>query len=84
MSKKAIGWWDNNHWDKHVRVDIDNPNSGFTNLGEGKYAQVLLGTKVVRIYYVLTDDETKADTVGDAFAEMNKLAGRTRLPLSQA
>jgi hypothetical protein len=88
MTKKTIGWIDttNKNWDVHIRADIDNPTSGFTPIGDGRYTQVLIGTKVIRTYTTLYDsgDDAVAESTGKTFRMMNEVAGHTRLALKNS
>jgi hypothetical protein len=85
--KETLEWVDieTNQFDTRCRADIDTGN-GFTRLGDGRVAQVLLGgTGKIRIYTskfrgpAETAEKLEADLIS-----ANTTAGMTRLSLVQS
>jgi len=85
--KETIEWVDidTNQFDTRCRADIDT-GKGFTRLGDGRVAQVLLGgTGKIRIYtskfrgLAETAEKLESDLIS-----ANLMAGMSRLPLVQS
>lgn len=85
--KETIEWVDaeTNQFDTRCRTDIDT-GSGFTRLGDGRVAQVLLGgTGKIRIYTTKFRGPAEiAEKLEANLISANTMAGMTRLPLVQS
>ena len=86
MIKEVIEWVDVNskEYDVRSRSDIDT-GQGFTRLGDGRVAQVLIGTGTIRIY---TSKFVGEGSIADSHKEYlefgHKSLGFNRSPLSQS